>query len=278
MTHTRTYAAGFIVAAVAAATAAASDMQVVARIGAKQILAIDLAEQLAQDRRQAAAAGRLDAFTSRAGEDALKRLVDTKLLSLGARDAGLDRRADVKRRLENAIDALLAEELRADIAARADLGERALREYYAAHAADFQAPSRVRARHIVVRTEAEAISLLGRLKRNADFAALAREHNTDNTRASGGDLGWVTRGVMVKPFEDALFSTQVGGVSPVVRTPFGFHLVRVEEIEAPRPKPYENVAADVRRHVLAAEIEAARSALAKTHTVAVDAAVLKSVR
>jgi parvulin-like peptidyl-prolyl isomerase len=168
--------------------------------------------------------------------------------------------------------------MRADIAQRTDLGEAALRAYYTAHAGAFHAPARVRARHIVVRTENEAVSLLGRLKRNADFAALAREHNTDNTRASGGDLGWVARGVMVKPFEAALFSLRVGEVSPIVRTPFGFHLAKVEEIEAPRPKPFENVAADVRQQLLTAEIESVRDALAKAHPITVDTTVLKSIR
>jgi peptidyl-prolyl cis-trans isomerase C len=101
---------------------------------------------------------------------------------------------------------------------------------------------RVRARHILlrmpegaspaqsdsVRTLAE--SLRDRLLSGEDFGALAREYSEDTgSGANGGDLGSFGRGEMVPPFEEAAFSLEVGGISPVVETDFGLHLIRVDE-------------------------------------------------
>jgi parvulin-like peptidyl-prolyl isomerase len=166
----------------------------------------------------------------------------------------------------------------AQIGSGIDTSEQALREYYTAHAREFETAGRVKARHIVVKTEAEAISLLGRLRRNADFAALAREHNIDASKEKSGDLGWVARGVMVKPFENALFSLQAGTIGPIVKTSFGFHIVKAEEIEKARAKPFETVSSDVRQKLIADGIAAARAALAKKHPITVNDAVLKSLR
>jgi parvulin-like peptidyl-prolyl isomerase len=76
------------------------------------------------------------------------------------------------------------------------------------------------------RRSAKTEGLLDSLKRGADFGELARRYSEDGTKDQGGALGWVARGRMVKAFEDAGFALAKGGVSGVVRTEFGFHLVK----------------------------------------------------
>ena len=86
----------------------------------------------------------------------------------------------------------------------------------------------VHARHILVETEAEAKDVAERLKKGEDFAALAKEKSKD-PGAEGGDLGFFTRGQMVKPFEEAAFALDVGQISEPVQSPFGWHVIKVEE-------------------------------------------------
>ncbi len=106
--------------------------------------------------------------------------------------------------------------------------------------------SRVHARHILLAwpdqaTDAQrdsvralANDLLSRIKNGADFAQLAQRYSDDPGSASkGGDLGWFGRGEMVKPFEDAAFAMEPGETSDVVESPYGLHIIQVEEKETP---------------------------------------------
>jgi peptidyl-prolyl cis-trans isomerase C len=86
----------------------------------------------------------------------------------------------------------------------------------------------VHARHILVETKEEAEEVIKRLKNGEDFATVADEKSKD-TNAKGGDLGFFTRGQMLKPFEDAAFALEPGQVSEPVQTQFGWHVIKVEE-------------------------------------------------
>ena len=90
-------------------------------------------------------------------------------------------------------------------------------------------PNKVRASHILVKTEQEAIKLLGRIRSGESFDDLAKKHSECPSGKNCGDLGFFGRGQMVKAFEDAAFSMEVGQVSTPVKTQFGFHLIKVTE-------------------------------------------------
>lgn len=95
----------------------------------------------------------------------------------------------------------------------------------------------VNAAHILVATEDAALEALNRLNNGEDFDALAAEISTDTSNnTNGGDLGWIPRGIMVTPFEEAVFSQEVGTVSSApVRTEFGWHIIWVKDKQADRP-------------------------------------------
>ena len=88
-------------------------------------------------------------------------------------------------------------------------------------------PNQVHCAHILVKTEKEAQTVLGRLSKGEKFSNIAKEVSRDPSSGKrGGDLGWFTRGKMVKEFEQAAFALQKGQTSPIVKTPFGYHIIR----------------------------------------------------
>lgn len=115
-------------------------------------------------------------------------------------------------------------------------------KYYQDNLSTFQKPEQRRARHILIRMaqdadqatkeakRKQAEALLTRLKNGEDFSKLAREHSEDQTKTKGGDLGFFGRGQMVQPFEDVVFSLKKGELSNLVETPFGVHIIRLEDL------------------------------------------------
>jgi peptidyl-prolyl cis-trans isomerase C len=83
-----------------------------------------------------------------------------------------------------------------------------------------------RASHILVKERGLAQELLKKIRSGARFDALARDYSSCPSKSKGGDLGWFGPGKMAKPFEDAVARLRRGSVSGVVRTQFGFHIIK----------------------------------------------------
>jgi foldase protein PrsA len=87
-------------------------------------------------------------------------------------------------------------------------------------------PNEIHCAHILVKTEKEAQAVMERLERGGKFANVAREVSLCHSGKRGGDLGTFGRGKMVREFEEAAFALQKGQISPIVKTKFGYHIVR----------------------------------------------------
>lgn len=162
-------------------------------------------------------------------------------------------------------------------ASKVQVSDGDVRAYYDAHKADFERPEQRHARHILLKLppgagEADkrsvrelAESILARVKKGEDFAALAKSMSQDPGSASkGGDLGWFGRGQMVKPFEDAVFNTPPGQFAPVVETPYGFHVIEVLGERPAGTAPFDDVKDAIRRRLTLQKAQDA--ALAKATT------------
>lgn len=92
----------------------------------------------------------------------------------------------------------------------------------------------------------KAQDVLEKIREGEDFAELASEYSEGPSKDKGGDLGFLAAGDTVKPFEEAAFKMKPGEISDLVRTPFGFHIIKVEEVREARTRPLEEVRAEIK--------------------------------
>lgn len=122
--------------------------------------------------------------------------------------------------------------------------------YDANRQAMFSTPEERKARHILISFGADkdaarkkAEDLSAKLKGGADFAELARQNSDDaGSKTKGGDLGWVRRGMMVAPFESALFELKANEISAPVESPYGWHIIQLEDVHAAATKAFDDAA------------------------------------
>jgi parvulin-like peptidyl-prolyl isomerase len=166
----------------------------------------------------------------------------------------------------------------------APLNDAEVKKYYETHKAEFE---RVHARHILIRaagsplavrpgekdlTEAEALAkaqeIRKKIEAGADFAALAREESDDTGSGSnGGDLGFFGHNQMVPPFEEAAFAMKAGELSQPVKTPFGYHLIKVEARDS---KTLEELKPDIEKRLRPEQAQKVMEELQKKANVELD--------
>lgn len=145
------------------------------------------------------------------------------------------------------------------------------KEYYQANTEEFMTPERVRAEHILIssaeREEEEALeianSVYEKIETGVDFSALVEEYSDDPSAAKNkGDLGFFTRGRMVKPFEDTAFSlSNKGEVSKPVKTRFGYHIIKLVDKEEATQKPFDSVKDGIIKKLKAEKVQTVRQEL-----------------
>ncbi len=141
-----------------------------------------------------------------------------------------------------------------DLLGNVDVDEEALRNMYEVQQADFIQAEERRASHILITVDPDAdeatdkaardkaLKLLERIRAGESFGEIAKAESQDpGSAAEGGDLGFFGRGMMVKPFEDTVFSMAVGDISEPVRTNFGYHIIKLTDIKARQGKTFEEV-------------------------------------
>ncbi len=138
------------------------------------------------------------------------------------------------------------------VRAEVKLTDEDLKQYYSQHISDYQVSDRVKVSHILFKTEGKtpeeiatvektARDVLAKIKAGADFGEMAKKYSEEASASKGGEIGWIVRGQTVKEFEDAAFSMKPGQVSDLIKTTYGFHIIKVEDKQTAHLQTFDEV-------------------------------------
>jgi len=148
-------------------------------------------------------------------------------------------------------DQLLINKLKEDIENQAEVSDEEVKAYYDENQDSFKVQEQAAASHILLEDKETAEEVLQKVKDGGDFAELAKEYSTGPSAEQGGELGMISRGSSVaQEFKDAVFALKVGGVSPVVETQYGFHVIKVTDRKEAGVQSFEEVKENIREQLL----------------------------
>jgi peptidyl-prolyl cis-trans isomerase C len=179
----------------------------------------------------------------------LDELISRELLRQEAESKQLDRAAETAARLSNIRRAVLSQAAAQNFIQTNPLSEETLKQEYDQRSAATK-ETEYKARHILVKTEEEAKTIIAQLNAGEKFAELAKTKSSDSTASEGGDLGWFGPQQMVEPFSQAIIALENGKYTATpVQTQFGWHVILREESRDKAAPPFEMVK-DQMRHML----------------------------
>jgi peptidyl-prolyl cis-trans isomerase C len=183
----------------------------------------------------------------------LDEVISFMLFAEAAKAQGIDKEPAIKTRLDYLQDEYLAREyFRRYLAKMPQPSEETLIAYYKNNLSEFKPPEEIKARHILVKTEAQANKILDELKSGKDFVELAKKNSIDPAAASGGKLelpdgrDWLPKGAFEKSFEHILFKIPKGQFGGPVKTQFGWHILKVEDKREPETPSFVQVRSQIK--------------------------------
>jgi len=196
--------------------------------------------------------GKMKLLSQKGTRDFLENyVIPREVLYQEAKKSGLDKNKEILAKIEDArrailIDALLEEVLRK----RGEVSEEEIQRYYKENPTLFTEPQEVKIRQIVVNTEPALKEVVTKLSKGESFEKLASTYNIGHFKEDGGNLGYIRRGQLAPPFaqfEEAAFSLRKRGeISEVVSTPYGYHVLRLEDLRGNTLTPLNRVREKIR--------------------------------
>ncbi|MFH1406761.1 MAG: peptidylprolyl isomerase [Candidatus Omnitrophota bacterium] len=173
-------------------------------------------------------------------QEFLDELILEELLINEAKTRGLENNPEVRELFNEAKSKILVAKLVDDESRKiTSVSDREMRTYYEENKSSFDMPERYRASHIMVDTQKEAQDILTSLKQGANFEELAKEKSTDPTKDRGGDIGYFAKGQLLPEFENTAMSLNVGEISGVVKSPIGYHIIKLTDKQDARIASFE---------------------------------------
>lgn len=215
-------------------------------------------------------------------KELLERVIAREIMLEEAKKAGVDKSKDVADRLEDLRKELIvATYLKQKVEKEAQVPDAEMKKFYDENKAKFTTGAQIKASHILVKGEQDAQAILAQLKSGASFEEMARKHSLDGSAAKGGDLGWFSSGAMVPEFNAAAFKLKEGETSGVVKTQYGFHIIKVTAKRPAGVRSFDEVKDQVKAALLPAKqqevFQNMMGELKKTSKVSVKEDVLKEM-
>jgi peptidyl-prolyl cis-trans isomerase C len=190
------------------------------------------------------------AFAAQHKKEVVDEMIIEELLHKEAKRRKLDKDPDIKELITDATrKILIARVIEDETRKSAPVSEDDVKDYYNQHKEEYMIPEMVRASHILTSTEEEAEQAKGELARGADFGAVAMEYSKDLTKDRGGDLGYFKKGQMIPEFENAAFSLEPGQTSDIIKTRFGYHIIKLTDRKPAAYRSLDEVKDEVRTSI-----------------------------
>jgi len=174
----------------------------------------------------------------------LDRLIIKKLLLKEANKDKMENEKEFQTRLLDIKEQLLIESLlKKKIASDSQLSDEELKKYYDANKDKFKKEREINTRHILLKTEEEAKQIKEKLQNGDNFVELAKQYSIDpNAKTTGGELGFYPKGSLLPEYEEAAFKlSKVGQVSSIVKSQYGYHIIRLEGTKPPTFVAFDEV-------------------------------------
>lgn len=161
-------------------------------------------------------------------KEMLETMIIRELILQEAKKSGIDKSQAVADKLEDLKKRIIVESfLKQKVEEQANISDADLQKFYDQNKDKFKSGDEVKASHILVKTEKEAQDIQAQLKKGGKFGELAQKYSIDSAGTKGGDLGWFGKGAMLPEFEKVAFALKEGEVSGVVKTKFGYHIIKL---------------------------------------------------
>jgi peptidyl-prolyl cis-trans isomerase C len=231
--------------------------QTVATVNGKPITAAKLEQYV----KQVVAQGK-QTDTPQLREAVKRDLIGREVLIQEADKQGFGTRPEVKAALENARQSIVINAMRADYIKKNPVKDPEIKAEYDKYKAQV-GDKEYHARHILVATEDEAKALIAKLKAGGKFEELAKA-GKDGTAANGGDLDWASPASYVPEFSKVMVSLQKGAITDTpVKTQFGYHVIKLEDVRAAKIPPLEEVKQQVAESLQQRKLQAFQEELMK---------------
>jgi len=176
----------------------------------------------------------------------LDQMISEKLLIQEAKNMGLEEDNDVLEQIKKMTEQILVQALiEREILDKIKVNDEEVSEYYEQNKDSFTEKEQVHLYNILLETEEEAQDILEQLKAGGDFSEIAIEKSTGPSAAQGGDLGYLTKGTIIPEIEEVVFALEVEELSEVIKTDFGFHILKITEKKPETSKALEEVKEDI---------------------------------